>query len=328
MKTHFFFFFCILLFSCASAEEKSTPEKEKPAKVVASNTTDSIKTIAPEKLSGFERYADSLNSMGDSVHIDVFEMSWQSDDALCDSYEGSDGPLTYYAYRLTSSEKIIFITEAGSYCQGDSEFDNTTLYDLQGNYVMSTHFGMYQPRTTTFYESGIPVARLEEQGEGEEAYSPRLLRETTNHVYSLKDEGEPGRVLQERMHKRRNGLEKLQKTLTDQRDKDEAAKTLEMLSEILMTQENWEWKTRCVLRKARKTESTMVSRFEVPVHADANQTSKAIDKISYYDKYLTVDEISADGNWYKLSGTYTFSGQKVQGWVEKKYLVPGIFDAK
>jgi hypothetical protein len=288
--------------------------------------TDSIKSIQPIPIPGFELYADSLQALGDSSLVEIFTSAWTTDQLLCDQYQGSVGDNDYDVYRLAKSKKITYEHERGAYCQGDSDFDNRTLFDLQGHYVWSSNWALYAPQSTTFYTNGVALASLQKPGEGEDEYAPRIVKENDKYVYTAPDD--PVQERRERVANRKRGLEKLMKMLTDTAEIDEAQNALDFVSELLANDENWQWKAQYILRRAGKDESTMVSRFEVKLHENPKNSAKVVDKISYYDGYVDVTEISADGKWYKVSGTHKLTNAKFVGWIERKFIVPGIFDLK
>ena len=95
---------CVFVMLSCSEEKKKDPVKVANEPVVETSEVDSILIDIMEPIPSYEAFCSTL-ILGDS--IETFTIEWPGDDALCDSYDGSEGPLTYTIYRFKKNKQII-----------------------------------------------------------------------------------------------------------------------------------------------------------------------------------------------------------------------------
>lgn len=269
--------------------------------------------------------------------VEYFELSWPTDDVLCDSYPFSEGPMGCTIYRLKKSKKIVYVQENGAFCQGDSDFDNIYFFNKKGEAVYSTFMGIYAPGIVTFYKNGVPDLEIASPGEGEEEYAP-IVREP-EYTDSLLSK-DMDKMLADYLKRRKDRLEFLKKmnfTPEQKQEEKEAKNLIEELENKIESEINW--KGDCVFRLPKLIkwgelgEVAKLNTKNVTVYKDFDIKSKVIYKFTqngenlevlkqaileeYYPGHIT--------DWRCIRFTDPKTLKLIEGWIPTEFIMEEVF---
>ena len=325
---------CLLMLATSCSD--NVPKTGQETQAATTPASDSVKPDWGEnKIPAFEAYC---KSMIPGAEVEVFELTWPGDDLLCDSYEGSEGEMVYRVYRLKDSKKVVYITEGGAYCQGDSEYSFAYRFGMDGYAVYSEHGGNdYVPTTINFYEGGKPSTEI--------AYSPAadgppkrtIQKAAPGETATARQYEQKITEYRQRMQARANTLKSL-KFKPDETDKKADAEALVKELEATLAQ-GISYQDVYVLRTAQPSEKsgdgemTLINGTDVRVRTQPNLNAGVLAKVSYYNTdVMVIDQAPAETvapfgtyPWYKIEYTDVVSHKEVQGWIFGAFLAVGVY---
>ena len=274
-----------------------------------------------------------------NAEIEVFILSWPSDDLLCDQYNESQGDMDFFIYRDKKSGKIISVTEFGAYCQGDSDYGYSYLFDTDGYAIYSSEgWNPYVATEIKFYNKGKAVLNVE--------YSPTNdgpVQRTISKIHS--DEVVTAayfkRKINEYFESMRARLEELRKMNPNEmspRQREEVKSLIKVLNEEL--RKGVVFENTHIFRKPHPDpegwgESVLISGVDVKVHEAPDKKSEVIGTVSYFERWVTIVDLSegqsmgSNGShpWYKIKYEDYSSGElvEVEGWVFGAFISPDTY---
>lgn len=310
-----------LMISCSD-----TPKTEEEKIDQQATIQDSTHILSQEEqIPSFENYCKSIIP---NSEIEFFTIEWPGDDMLCEAYEGSEGPLHYKVCRLKQSKKIVYVTESGAYCQGDSEFSRYYLFDENGYVIYSEEQGLYNPSNITFYEAGKPIIRVEYPGEGEDTYERRTLKISSSEQLTATQFESKIDGYRQQMKSRIASLKSTK--FETEGEKDEALKTISLLESSYNKKTAYE--DGYIFRKPMVDEFALLSGRDIRVRTSPNSTAEVKGKVSYYNTYIKIQDIQGMEDiqpfgkhpWYNIQ--YVDASQKLhEGWVFGAFIVPNVY---
>jgi hypothetical protein len=278
----------------------------------------------------------SFNIPPDS-EIEVFEMSWPSDDRLCDTYEGSDGGLVYRVYRLKESKKIMYVNQEGYFCQGDSEYYQGYYFNENGNLIYSVQGGIYQPIIARFYTPGQPTIEVNYAGEGENSRKRVISPLPATTQITTGDITQQIQNFREKMRKRMEALQALSVKLKEKEDQQEADSLINLLQ--ISLEKEMTYTDGYVWRKPRPIKTGVIGEVgrltgtDIRVRKTPHLNAEVIAKASEYELWVSVIEIGktqtiapyGEHAWYKISYLEDYTQQKIEGWVFGAFVMEGVY---
>ena len=320
-----FFFTGVVFFSCSS-NRIQVPSPNQHPQLLTKNpvAAGQWKNVPVHRL-----YSSFIVS---GAAVEMYELEWPSDNLLCDTYTASAGGLTYRVYRMMESKKIIYVTETGYYCQGDSEYSYAYMFDENGNAIYSIAGGnIYYPTTIRFYEEGKPALEIE-YGAAEGGPPGRTIKDPANtDVVTASDFERKISTYRQQMRDRAEILKTLQLDSAERREADSLVQLLEAsLNQEITYQRGYEY------RKAYAIggETTRLNETEISVRISPNVHSEIIGKVSCYDINIQVigmkDPINVMdpyGNhyWYQIRYTDANNRKLIEGWISGDHLAEGVY---
>ncbi len=326
-----------LQLSCSHNKQKPVdgPGTEQTVKERDSAEIETL--IKEEKIPSFEAYCKSI-PIGEEVEF--FELSWPGDDRLCESYDKTDGPLTYRVYRLKESKRIVRIYEEGAFCQGDSDFGYYFLFDQNGNAIYSQNVALFP--SITFYESGKEMIEVEYDSEFDITDFRKIKKINSGEVLTTKEYENKIEEYRETMRERSASLRTFIAKTNDADDIKEAESLIEQLQSSLRKkveyQDGYVYRKPLPMEEGKSGELCMVNALDIRVRAEPNSTSKVISKVSYYNNHIEVIDIEGMETieplgthpWYKINfiDWNASAPETTEGWIFGAFIVPDIFEKR
>ena len=292
---------------------------------------------SPQDLEKFNPYKNHKVWTNEVTAVEVLELRWPSDDILCDSYQGSQGGLSYRIFRDKTSQKIYSVEETGYYCQGDSEYSLYYRFDENGFAVYSESGGNpYVPAVCSYYDQGKEALRIVYESENDGGKNRKISWENSEDVITTAEFEQKLNELRETMRDRITELSALDLSDRDPEYQNEANALIAELSAELNTKRI---DSSYVFRKPQAPlsgwgfEYATVNEFNVAVHKEPNFSAPKVASVSFYDLGIQVLEMGevvstrSEGvhPWYKIRFKTYPSGEWLEGWIFGAYIAKEIF---
>ena len=323
---------CLFALLSCSEEKEIKPVKVADKSVIETSNVEAIPLEKLEPIASYEAFCKTL-ILGDS--IETFTIEWPGDEYLCDSYDGSDGPLSYTIYRLARTKQIIRVSEHGAYCQGDSDFGADTYFDAQGRAVYySAGESEYSDQTILFYTEGIPSTEVIHRPPYGEEFKRVIQIPISSEFTTTGPFLERIESLLETMQERILSLEKVVNEDNENRSQ-KAQLTIDEITHNLFSMDSIEsyYSHEFILRMpSEKRDFINLKRVNVEVKENPSVESESTGTVSYYNNYISINEIGeketiaglGTHHWYEI--VYKDSNRESQsGWIFGSDVTPWMY---